>query len=134
MIINYAKIATITKATRAELFHNEKKNHKTNKEYYRISFAKLETLPKPILSRRRRVIVFIQTTYKKFINAVEVNDLFDGSHLEDRLWAEFKRNRISAERQQVVKVEDKFYFLDFAIHCKKGKLDIETDGDKYHHH
>ena len=134
MIIHYAKVSSVKVATRQELFPEETENYKAKRNYYKISFKKVEELPKPILSRRWRRIVFIQTTYKKFINAVEVNDLFDGSHLEDRLWAEFKRNRISAERQQVVKVDEKFYFLDFAIHCKKGKLDIETDGDKYHHH
>jgi very-short-patch-repair endonuclease len=133
MIIHYAKISGIKVVTRKELFPGEEENYKTKKSYYKISFKKVETLPKPILSRRWRRIVFIQTTHKKFINAVEVNDLFDGSKLEDRLWAEFKRNGISAERQEPVKIDDKYYFLDFAIHCKKGKLDIETDGDFWHH-
>lgn len=133
MIIYYAKVSNIEVATRRQLFPEEKENYKSKRSYCKISFKKVESLPKPILSRRWRRIVFIQTTYKKFINAVEVNDLFDGSRLEDRLWAEFKRNGISAERQEVVKVDEKFYFLDFAIHCKKGKLDIETDGDRYHH-
>lgn len=133
MIIHYAKISAITKAFRKELFPNETNSYKSKRNYYKISFNRVEILPKPILSRRWRRIVFIQTTYKKFVNAVEINDLFDGSSLEDRLWAEFKRNRISAERQEVVKVDDNFYFLDFAIYCKKGKLDIETDGDRWHH-
>jgi very-short-patch-repair endonuclease len=133
MIIHYAKVSSIIEATRQELFPEKTESYKSKRSYYKISFKKVEELPKPILSRRWRRIVFIQTTYKKFINAVEVNDLFDESHLEDRLWAEFKRNRVSAERQQVVKIDEKFYFLDFAIHCKKGKLDIETDGDRYHH-
>ena len=133
MIIHYAKVTGISKVSRKELFPNEKENSKSKRNYYKISFNKVETLPKPILSRRWRRIVFIQSTYKKFINAVEVNDLFDGSSLEDKLWAEMKRNLISTERQEVVKIDDNFYFLDFAIYCKKGKLDIETDGDKYHH-
>jgi len=134
MIIHYAKVSEVKVATRQELFPEETESYKSKRSYYKISFNKVEELQKPILSRRWRRIVFIQTNYKKFINAIEVNDLFDGSKLEDKLWAEFKRNRISAERQEVVKVDEKFYFLDFAIHCKKGKLDIETDGDKYHHH
>lgn len=133
MIIHYAKISKITTSNRRELFPLEKENYKSKLRYYKISFHKFETLPKPILSRRWRRIVFIQTTYKKFINAVEVNDLYDGSRLEDRLWAEFKRNGIGAERQQVIRVDDKFYFLDFAIHCKKGKINVETDGDRWHH-
>jgi len=134
MIIHYAKVSSVKEATRQELFPEETDNYKSKRKYYKISFKKVGALPKPILSRRWRRIIFIQTTYKKFLNAVEVNDLFDGSRLEDKLWAEFKRNGVSAERQEVVKVDEKFYFLDFAIHCKKGKLDIETDGDKYHHH
>ncbi len=132
-IIHYARISGITKTSRKELFPSEKENYKSNRSYYKISFDKIETLPKPILSRRWRRIVFIQTTYKKFMNAIEVNDLFDSSTLEDRLWAEIKRNLISAERQEVVKIDYNHYFLDFAIYCKKGKIDIETDGDKYHH-
>ena len=133
MIIHYAKVSKIETVTRKQLFPDEKENYKSKRNYYKISFKKLETISKPILSRRWRRIVFIQTTHKKFKNAVEVNDLFDGSRLEDRLWAEFKRNGISAERQEVVKIDEKFYFLDFAIHCKKGKINIEADGDRYHH-
>lgn len=133
MIIHYAKVKNISEASRQELFPVDKQPHKSSKRYYKISFDRVEALPKPILSRRWRRIVFINTTFKKFKDAIEVNDLFDGSNLEDRLWAACKRYKIAAERQQVVKVDTKFYFLDFAIHCKKGKLDIETDGDRYHH-
>jgi len=133
MIIHYARVSSIKEAARKELFPNEKENYKSKRSYFKISFRKIYTLPKPILSRRWRRIVFINTTYKKFIAAIEINDLFDGSSLEDRLWVQMKRDRISAERQEVIKVDDNFYFLDFAIHCKKGKLNIETDGDRYHH-
>jgi very-short-patch-repair endonuclease len=133
MIIHYAKISSIIQLTRKDLFPNEKENYKSQKKYYKITFDKLLQLPQPIFSRRWRRIVFIQTTYDKFIKAVEINDLFDGSTLEDRLWAELKRNGISADRQEVIKVDQKYYFLDFAIYCKNGKIDIETDGDLYHH-
>ncbi len=133
MILHYAKVSNIEVESRKELFPSEEKNYKTSRKYYKISFEGVRTLPRPILSRRWRRIIFIQTTFKKFIKAAEVNDLFDGSSLEDKLWAEFKRHLISAERQEAVKIYDKFYFLDFSIHCKKGKIDIETDGDKYHH-
>ena len=95
MILHYGKVSSIEVRSRKELFPNEKTNYKTRRNYYKISIGEVFTLPKPILSRRFRKIVFIQTTYKKFINAIEVNDLFDGSRLEDRLWAEMKRKMIS---------------------------------------
>jgi hypothetical protein len=34
------------------------------------------------------------------MQALEINDLYDESPLEDRLWAEFKRLQISAERHR----------------------------------
>ncbi len=133
MINHYGLISNISIRTRMELFPDEKPNLKSDKKYYKISFNKIETLHKPILSRRWRRIVFINTTYNKFINAIEINDLFDESALEDKLWAEFKRLKIQAERQELVQFQNHYYFLDFAIYCKKGNLDIETDGDEYHH-
>ena len=133
MIIHYGKVSNITVDTRKELFPSENQNYKTSKKYYHISFDEIRILPKPILSRRGRRIVFIQTTFKKFIKAKEVNDLIEGSALEDKLWEEFKRNRICADRQEIVKISNNFYFLDFTIYCKKGKINIETDGDRWNH-
>ncbi len=133
LINHFAHISDISIVTRPELFPDEIPNLKSYKKYYKITFNKLETLPKPIISRRWRRIVFIQTTFEKFINAVEINDLYDESPLEDRLWTELKRLKIQAERQELIQVEKRFYFLDFAIYCNKGKIDIETDGDLWHH-
>lgn len=132
MINHYGMISDISIVTRMELFPDEKVTSKSDKKYYKISFNKLETLPKPILSRRWRRIIFIRSTYSKFLKAVEINDLFDESPLEDKLWAEFKRIKIQAERQELVQIQNRFYFLDFAIYCRKGDFDIETDGDEYH--
>ena len=92
----------------------------------------LQRLPQPIFSRRRRLIVFIPTTWRKFVNAAEINDLYDESPLEDRLWAELKRLNISAERQEFMPAKGHTYALDFAIYCTLGKIDIETDGDTWH--
>ncbi len=66
------------------------------------------------------------------MKAEEINDLFDGSGLEDKMWEEFKRARIAAERQEFVRVKHRDYALDFAIYCHDGKIDVETDGDVWH--
>ena len=66
------------------------------------------------------------------LGAVEINDLYSESALEDLLWAEFKRWKIQAERQEFVKVADSDYVLDFAIYCGTGRVDVETDGDTWH--
>jgi very-short-patch-repair endonuclease len=128
----YAKVIEIHHRYRSELFPNQPDDERGERQYYQLVIGPLQQLPQPIFSRRRRRIIFIPTTWQKFMNAAEINDLYDDSSLEDRLWAEFKRLQILAERQEWVAIEDRNYFLDFAIYCALGKLDIETDGDEWH--
>jgi len=128
----YAKVVNIRKVRRWQLFPDEAVNVKTRKRYYQIFTEPLKRLPQPVFSRRYRRIIFIPTTWEKFINAVEINDLFDESPLEDRLWSEFKRFKINAERQEFVKVNNSHYALDFAIYCESGKIDVETNGNFWH--
>ncbi len=129
----YAEVRHIRQVQRRDLFPNEPLNHpKQHKTYYQLLLEPLQTLPKPIFSRRWRRITFICSTWEKLKSASEINDLYDDSPLEDRLWAELKRLQIDAERQEWVTVDDVHYFLDFAVYCSAGKLDVETDGDTWH--
>ncbi len=129
----YAVVRDIRTVSRTDLFPDTPPNHpKANRRYYQLLLSGLQVIPKPIVSRRLRRIVFIPTTLEKFKAAVEINDLWDESPLEDRLWSIFKRTQIRAERQYPVEIEDRTYFLDFAIFCNEGKVDVETDGDTWH--
>jgi very-short-patch-repair endonuclease len=128
----FGEIDKISKAKRKKLFPTEPVNSKSSKEYFKIELKELYSLGKPIISRTGRRIVFLPTTFQKFKNAEEINDLFHGSPLEDKLWDEMIRNNINAERQYAVYDGAKTYFLDFAIFCKKYKLDVECGGFQYH--
>lgn len=128
----YGLVREIRTVRRRELFPNEIPSSKSDRQYYQIHLHNLEQLPAPILSRRLRRIVFIPTTWQKFSQAVEINDLFDESPLEDRLWAELKRLQLTAEGQWALSLGKARYFLDFALFCAKGQIDIETDGDMWH--
>lgn len=128
----YAQILDIREVFRGQLFPDEPRDEKGMRRYYQLMLSPLKRLPQPILSRRWRYIVFIPTTWEKLMNAIEINDLSDESPLEDRLWAEFKRLKINAERQEFVQVNERLYALDFAIYCALGNIDVETDGDAWH--
>jgi len=131
--INYvAHIKDIRRARRWELFPDQPRNQRSEREYWQLMLGPLLRLPRPIVSRRWRRLVFIPTTQVKFDTAQEINDLYDDSPLEDRLWTEFKRFHISAERQEYIKLGVKEHFLDFAIYCVQGGLNIEADGDTWH--
>ncbi len=130
----YGEVKQIDVVPRRELFPDDKENqYKAEKLYYQIQLDDLLQREMPIISYRPRRLVFVPTTQAKFEAADQINDLFDGSPLEDRLWSALKYINILAERQWKIIVENKNYYLDFAIFCKKGKLAIETDGYTYHY-
>ena len=128
----YARVLDVREVYRWQLLPDEPRHKRSTHRYYQLILAPLQRLPAPIISLRWRRIVFIPTTWQKFANAVEINDLYDESPLEDRLWAELKRLQIRAERQEFVVVNGHSYALDFAVYCALGKLDLETDGDSWH--
>jgi very-short-patch-repair endonuclease len=128
----YGRVRRIEELPRRVLLPEEPAHPNADLLYYRIELEQLEELPQPILSRRFRRIFFIPTTYRKLLLAQEINDLFDESPLEDCLWEEFRSRRIPAERQWEEKVGGSLYYLDFALFCRDGKIDVETDGDTWH--
>jgi very-short-patch-repair endonuclease len=131
--INYfARVLSIHRALRWQLFPNEPRNKKSERLYYQLVLEPLIKLPQPIYSSRRRRIIFLTTTWKRFSGATEINDLYVESSLEEKLWAALRQHNIRPERQELVTIEDRNYFLDFAVYCASGKIDIETDGDEWH--
>ena len=128
----YAKVKSINIITRKDLIKDEAYNQKSENEYYKIEFETLTELTTPIQNYRRRRILFIPTTFQRFINAKQINDLYYESPLEEKLWKEFKANKIFAERQYLIDYGKKYFLLDFAIICKNRNLAIECDGDSYH--
>ena len=130
----FGEVDRIDIVPRIELFPNDTENQwKAERLYYRLQLKALEQRSNPIVSSRPRRLVFIPTTMEKFLLAEQINDLFDGSPLEDRLWLALKYINILAERQWKIIVQKHKYYLDFAIFCKLGKLAIETDGYTYHY-
>ncbi len=128
----YAEIKRVEIVKRIKLFPEEKENKKANKEYFQFHLKEIKELPKFIPSQRWRRIVHIPTSCEKLFNAKEINDLYDTSPLEDKMYVEMKRRQISAERQFYIKVGGKFYCLDFGLFCRKGNMDVECDGERYH--
>jgi very-short-patch-repair endonuclease len=117
---------------RRELFPDLPGDPKAEREYFKIEFHELRPLPDPIISRRLRRILFISTTFLRFQQAQEINDVFHESPLEELLWETFKAERIEAERQYMVGTSSQFFYLDFALFCKQRNIDIECDGDEFH--
>ena len=81
----YARVRDIQEKRRWELFPDQRRDERAQRRYWQLVLGELRRLPRPIPSRRWRRIVFIPTTWHKFVQATEINDLYDESPLEDRL-------------------------------------------------
>jgi len=127
-----AKVKNISVVKRKELFPAEQRNPKSKEDYYKIEFDKCEQLENPVISKRHRRMLFLNTTYEKLVHSIEFNDLFIESPIEENLWEKLKFERIEAERQFMLQTKNKLYYLDFALFCKERNLDVECDGDEYH--
>ena len=131
-IEHFAAIERVQTVTRRELFPDQSRHPRAGQAYFKFDLGALQTLERPIISRRARYEVFIPTTLAKLHGAVELNDLFHPSPLEDALWAALRERQIEAERQWFLSAGGARYCLDFAVFCAGGKINIECDGDSYH--
>lgn len=128
----YAEIRGFEKLKRVELLPEEKNHPRALEDYYKIKIGELMVLPKPVVSRRWRRITFIHTSLGRLEKAEEINDLFMENPLEEKLLYELKKKKIEAERQYLTGEGKERYYLDFAIFCRKGKIDVECNGDFWH--
>ena len=129
---HYAAIERAQRVTRRELFPDQNRHPRADREYFKFSISELQSLEPPIVSRAARLAVFVPTTLDKLHGAAEFNDLFHDSPLEDELWGHLKAQNIGAERQWFLSAGGARYCLDFALFCVGGNINIECDGDFYH--
>ena len=128
----YGEVESYETVAYRQLFPDQFESPKSNWPYYRITLKELKRLPRPIPSFRPRRLTFVPTTWSKFAAAEQINDLFDESPLEDLMWLALKKRQIGAERQWQLTTPEHTYFLDFAVFCNDGYIDIEADGDTWH--
>ncbi len=128
----YAKVKRVDIIKRIQLFPEELEHKRANDAYFQFHLEQIKEFPKPIPSKKWRRIVHIPTSCEKLFTAEEINDLYDTSPLEEKMYLEMKKRKIWAERQLYVKAGGRNFCLDFGVFCKKGKIDIECDGETYH--
>ncbi len=134
-VVTYAKIKRILSVSRKDLFPYESEySKKAWKKYYKIEIDELLSLEQPFVSNRGHRLTFIPTTEDKlFSGKRNLNLLFKGSPLEEDMLTIVQSLGIEFEREWREYVDSKkFYYLDFAIFCQKGNIDIECDGDEFH--
>ncbi len=123
-IREYAPVRGHELVRRRDLFPTESDHPRADDAYYKLQLGQLIALPRPIVSRAGRRILFIWTTGDIFLRAVEINDLLGKSGVDDALWDALKRSKIAAERQMTVRDARSRYRVDYWIPCARGSLAV----------
>ena len=90
--------------TRLALFPDQPDHPRAQEMYYKVQLGPLQKLAQPIVSLHWRRITFLHTTWDRFLDATEINDLFvDGEPYVDRIYATLKERGVKAERKYDVK-------------------------------
>lgn len=114
--------------TRQELLPDQPNHPHADELYYKVQLGSLHHLDRPIMSLRWRRVTFIHTTWDRFQDAVEINDLYlDGGDYVDRVYIVLKDRGIRTERDYRVEEEKKVYTVPLAILCVNGRIDITHD-------
>lgn len=113
--------------TRRILFPEQPDHPRADEFYYKVQLGPLQRLPNPIISLRWRRITFLHTTWDRFQDATEINDLFiDGGEYVDRLYATLKEKGIHTERNYQVNEPGAVYQVPLAVLCRHGRIDVNA--------
>jgi hypothetical protein len=115
------------------LIPHEPNHPRANDFYYKVQLGNLQRLEQPILSLRWRRIIFLHTTWDRFQDATEINDLFvEGGDYVNRLYTTLKDRGIQAERQYHVKEAGVAYHVPLTVLCVNGRVDINPQNFTTH--
>ena len=127
-IFYYARNLGHELVTRRELFPDQTDHPRADERYHKVQLGPILTRKHPILSLRWRRVTFIHTTWDRFEDAREINDLFvEGGHYVDRLYATLKERGIQAERNYHVSEAAAPYYVPLMVPCRLGRVEIREN-------
>ena len=121
----YARNAGHELARRRDLLPDEAGHPRADDIYYKVQLGPLQRLAQPIVSLRWRRLTFVHTTWDRFQDATEINDLFiEGGPYVDRLYATLKERGISADRDYRVHEAQPEYVVALSVPTRDGRVNV----------
>lgn len=125
----YARIEGHELLTRRDLIPSEPDHPRAGQWYYQLQLGPLQHKIPPIISTRWRRITFIVTMGDRFMQAVEINDLFERESPAGQLYVQLKEMGISVEREWLIREAGVDYVADLALPIGDEWLPV-TIGDR----
>lgn len=124
-IFHYAENLGHELVQRQDLFPEQSDHPRAEELYFKVQLGPIQNRAEPIVSLRWRRVTFIHTTWDRFMDAREINDLFVvGGPYVDRLYATLKERGIQAERNYRVSEQGMNYEVPLVIPCRLGTIQI----------
>ena len=121
----YARNAGHELARRRDLLPDEAGHPRANDIYYKVQLGPLQRLAQPIVSLRWRRLTFVHTTWDRFQDATEINDLFiEGGPYVDRLYATLKERGVTADRDYRVNETEPEYVVALSVPTRDGRVNV----------
>lgn len=121
----YARRAGDELVRRRDLLPDQPDHPRADDVYYKVQLEGLQRLAQPIVSLRWRRITFVHTTWDRFMDAREINDLFiEGGPYVDRLYATLKDRGIRAERHYHVDGSTADHVVALSVPTLAGRVDV----------
>jgi hypothetical protein len=125
----YAPIEGHELPTRGDLIPSEPDHPRAGQWYYKLQLGPLARELPPIVANRWRRVTFIITSGDRFVNAVEINDLFEQESPVGQLYVRLKELGIAVEREWWIGEEGAAHPVDLALPTGAGCLPV-TFGDR----
>jgi hypothetical protein len=125
----YAPIQGHELVARRDLIPSEPDHPRAGAWYYALQLGPLEHKLPPIVANRWRRVTFIVTSGDRFMNAQEINDLFEQESPVGRLYVKLKEMGIQVEREWWIDEEGIAYVVNLAMPVEGGWLPV-TFGDR----
>ena len=124
----YARQQGFELLTRRDLLPEQADHPRAAERYYKVSLGPLQKVKQPIISLRWRRITFMHTTWDRFLDAREINDLFvEGGEYVDRLFATLKEGGYQPELNFDIREPDPDYNIIMTIPCHSGEVAVDED-------
>jgi hypothetical protein len=108
----YAAIQGHELVARRDLFPAEPDHPRAGQWYYKLQLGPLEHKLPPIVANRRRRVTFIVTSGDRFMNAHEINDLFEQASSVGQLYVKLREMGIEVEREWLISQKGITYVVD----------------------
>lgn len=126
----YAERQGLELAYRRDLLPGEANHKNANEVYYKVQLGALMEKVPPILNPTKRSIIFIYTTWDRFLKAQEIRDLYSkADYFVDRIYHALRQIGIRPQRFWEAEYREVGYGAQLRILCERGTIIASTTQD-----